>query len=137
MKDQLRAEFVAGVKAERIPLDLGWSEPRIAGEFDAFVSAVHDHLHELALSAQPMGLHTFGQGADEKWRIAQVLTLLGKDFWEGVADPANPAKLAFTLWSVEAMRHFGLLEAQALWALGVEPVWDAGGRVTGVTTSPT
>jgi cobalamin biosynthesis Mg chelatase CobN len=47
-----------------------------------------------------------------------------------------PAKLAFTLWSVETMRHFGLLEAQALWALGVEPVWDAGGRVSGVKRIP-
>ena len=34
------------------------------------------------------------------------------------------------------MRHFGLLEAQALWLLGVEPVWDAGGRVTGVRLVP-
>ncbi len=266
VKEQLRAQFLAGVKQERIQLDLGWDDARIAREFDAFVSAVHDHLHELALTAQPMGLHTFGQGADDKWRIAQVLTMLGKGFWEGVADPANPAeeadelmvadytklvdtkpyrllaahlkdgapvphldaaakeklaqarrwyddlgaanemhallagldgryiptsyggdpiknpdalptgrnlygfdpsrvptkaaweagklaldqllaahraktgrvpaKLAFTLWSVETMRHFGLLEAQALWALGVEPVWDAGGRVSGVKLIP-
>ncbi|MCW5638355.1 MAG: cobaltochelatase subunit CobN, partial [Rubrivivax sp.] len=266
VKEQLRAEFLEGVKRERIHLDMGWSDARIAAEFDAFVAAVHDHLHELALTAQPMGLHTFGQGADEKWRVAQVLTMLGKEFWEGVADPGNPLeendelmvadytrlaetkpyrllaawlkdgtepphmtsaarerlpqarrwyddlgaagemrallagldgryiptsyggdpiknpdalptgrnlygfdpsrvptkaaweagkqsldqllaahtaktgrpprKLAFTLWSVETMRHFGLLEAQALWAMGVEPVWDAGGRVTGVKLIP-
>ncbi|GAO27174.1 cobaltochelatase [Alicycliphilus sp. B1] len=43
-----------------------------------------------------------------------------------------PRKLTFSLWSVETMRHFGMLEAQALWLLGVEPVWDRGGRVTGV-----
>jgi cobaltochelatase CobN len=47
-----------------------------------------------------------------------------------------PAKLAFTLWSVETMRHQGLLEAQALWLLGVEPQWDQGGRVTGVALVP-
>jgi cobaltochelatase CobN len=47
-----------------------------------------------------------------------------------------PKKLAFTLWSVETMRHQGMLEAQALWALGVEPVWDAGGRVTDVKLVP-
>jgi cobaltochelatase CobN len=34
------------------------------------------------------------------------------------------------------MRHQGLLEAQALWLLGVEPVWDEGGRVTGVKLVP-
>ena len=47
-----------------------------------------------------------------------------------------PEKLTFSLWSVETMRHFGMLEAQALWLLGVEPVWDAGGRVTGVQLVP-
>lgn len=47
-----------------------------------------------------------------------------------------PQKLAFTLWSVETMRHFGVLEAQALHALGVRPTWDAGGRVTGVELIP-
>jgi cobaltochelatase CobN len=47
-----------------------------------------------------------------------------------------PQKLTFTLWSVETMRHFGLLEAQALWAMGVEPVWDAGGRVEDVSSCP-
>ena len=47
-----------------------------------------------------------------------------------------PEKLTFSLWSVETMRHFGLLEAQALWLLGVEPVWDKGGRVTGVRLVP-
>lgn len=44
----------------------------------------------------------------------------------------TPSKFTFTLWSVETMRHQGMLEAQALWALGVEPVWDAGGRVVDV-----
>jgi cobaltochelatase CobN len=47
-----------------------------------------------------------------------------------------PEKLAFTLWSVETMRHFGVLEAQAFHALGVKPKWDAGGRVTGVELIP-
>lgn len=43
-----------------------------------------------------------------------------------------PRKLAFTLWSTETMRHLGILEAQVLYALGVQPKWDAGGRVIGV-----
>ena len=47
-----------------------------------------------------------------------------------------PKKLAVSLWSVETMRHQGLLEAQALWLLGTEPVWDEGGRVTGVKLVP-
>lgn len=43
-----------------------------------------------------------------------------------------PEKLAFTLWSVETMRHFGMLEAQALALMGYRPVWDQGGRVMGI-----
>ena len=263
VKDKLRAEFLAGVRKEHIERDLGWSEARIEAQFPAFVSEVHDHLHELARTAQPLGLHTFGQGAGEDARLATVLMMVGKDFWEGVAGPGEeademlvgdyarlrestpyrrlkaivtgqadlaalpakaraaaerarewyaaldaapemaallaglegryiptsyggdpiknpdalptgrnlygfapsrvptqaaweagrealeqllathkakngklPQKLTFTLWSVETMRHFGLLEAQALWAMGVEPVWDAGGRVEDVRLVP-
>lgn len=47
-----------------------------------------------------------------------------------------PAKLAFSLWSSEAMRHLGVLEAQLLHALGLRPVWDAGGRLTALEIVP-
>ena len=263
VKDKLRADFLAAVRKARIDRDLGWSEARIQTDFLAFLTEVHDHLHELARTAQPLGLHTFGQGAGDDARLATVLMMAGKDFWEAFASPAEPAdellvgdytrlrestpfrhlkaivhgetdidslppaarqaagkarqwyaaldaapemaallaglegrhlptsyggdpiknpdalptgrnlygfdpsrvpthaaweagrdafdqllashraktgktpgKLTFTLWSVETMRHFGLLEAQALWALGVEPVWDAGGRVEDVKLIP-
>ncbi|SHG80422.1 cobaltochelatase CobN [Ferrimonas marina] len=49
---------------------------------------------------------------------------------------ALPEKLAFSLWAGETQRHFGLLEAQVLHALGVEPVWDRGGRVVAMTVLP-
>lgn len=42
---------------------------------------------------------------------------------------AWPKKIAFSLWSSEAIRHLGVTEAQILHALGLRPVWDAGGRV--------
>ncbi|WP_449255497.1 cobaltochelatase subunit CobN [Bosea sp. (in: a-proteobacteria)] len=47
-----------------------------------------------------------------------------------------PAKLAFSLWSSETMRHLGVLEAQILHALGLRPIWDAGGRVTALEIVP-
>lgn len=266
VREQIRAQFLAAVRAENIHRDMGWDEARIGRGFESFVDAVHDHLHELALSVQPLGLHTFGRGSGDPGRLATVLMMLGKDYWEGVAGPGEeademliedhrrlaasrpyrllrdwvldgkpipgleglkpevrqrladarrwyewlgaegelrgllavlagehvptsyggdpvrnpdalptgrnlygfdpsrvptraaweagklamdellaahreqqgrtPAKLALTLWSVETMRHFGLLEAQALWAMGVEPVWDRGGRVTDVRLIP-
>ncbi|GJG96215.1 cobaltochelatase subunit CobN [Cupriavidus pauculus] len=47
-----------------------------------------------------------------------------------------PKKLAFSLWSVETMRHQGMLEAQAMAVLGIRPKWDSGGRVVGVEAIP-
>jgi cobaltochelatase CobN len=267
VKEKQKAEFLRLVKKERIEKDLAWDEARIGKDFRGFVDTVHDHLHELARTAQPMGLHTFGRGADEEWRLGTVMLMLGKDFIEAAAelvgnadeeadevlvgdyaklvesapyqllkrhlidgaptaalapkmkeaiekgkrwyadlgaanemaallaaldgryiptsyggdpiknpdalptgrnlygfDPSRvptkaaweagkeamesliaahrkqsgraPKKLTFSLWSVETMRHQGMLEAQALWGLGVEPIWDAGGRVTDVRLVP-
>ncbi|MGY8774532.1 cobaltochelatase subunit CobN [Spongiibacter tropicus] len=47
-----------------------------------------------------------------------------------------PDKLAFSLWSSETIRTLGLSEAQIMQALGVKPVWDAGGQVVGLEIIP-
>lgn len=47
-----------------------------------------------------------------------------------------PNKLAFSLWSMETMRHYGVLEAQVLHAMGVKPVWSPDGRVVGTEILP-
>ena len=47
-----------------------------------------------------------------------------------------PQKLAFSMWSTETMRHLGMLEAQILYAMGVKPQWDEGGRVIGMEVIP-
>jgi cobaltochelatase CobN len=47
-----------------------------------------------------------------------------------------PEKLAFTLWAGETMRHQGVMESQALYALGVRPRWDDAGRVAGLEVLP-
>lgn len=267
VKQQLRLSITTQVRKEHMDRDMGWTPERMEREFPQFISALHDHLHELAQSAQPLGLHTFGQGSDTQGRLYTVLMMLGKPFWEAAAtiadgndmeadesivadyrqmtqtapyqlllqhvvqgqptdalptslkalveqgrrhyrdlqaegetrgllaalegryiptsyggdpiknpdslptgrnlygfDPSRvptkaaweagkealdklvaahrqktsttPSKFTFTLWSVETMRHMGMLEAQALWAMGAEPVWDAGGRVTDVKLVP-
>lgn len=260
VKDQQASDLIKGVIAQKIHLDLGWDKAKIERELPAFVTLLHDHLHELAQTAQPAGLHRFGVAPEDTLRLNTVAMMLGKKFWErtaaagqegdevfvgdyrqqgqsrtmqllqkhvlsgesvdGIADPAlradlvkarefyaaigaqnelpallvalsgrhiptsyggdpirspdayptgrnlygfdpsriptkqawaagkkaldqllaehrkaqgkTPDKLAFSLWSVEAMRHQGILEAEAFWALGVEPVWDDGGRLIDV-----
>lgn len=267
VKQKLQADLLAAAAKERIALDMGWTAERARAEFPAFVDALHNQLHELAETAQPLGLHTLGRAPEAQHRLATVLLMLGRPFWEAAAlhagipaadvdealladydqlpgtvpyqllqrhvvqgestqglsaplrealdkartwyaaigadqelpalltvlagrhlptsyggdpiknpdayptgrnlygfDPSRvptkqawaagkeaaeqliaehrrltgqqPKKLAVSLWSVETMRHQGLLEAQALWLLGTEPVWDEGGRVTGVKLVP-
>lgn len=47
-----------------------------------------------------------------------------------------PRRLALSLWAGETLRHQGLMEAQALVALGVMPVWDESGRPSGIQLLP-
>ena len=267
VKDKMKADLLAAAAKERIDRDMGWTPERARAEFPVFVDALHNQLHELAETAQPLGLHTLGRAPEAQHRLATVLLMLGRPFWEAAAlhagipaadvdealladydklpgtvpyqllqrhvvqgestqglsaplrealdkartwyaaigadqelpalltvlagrhlptsyggdpiknpdayptgrnlygfDPSRvptkqawaagkeaaeqliaehrrltgqqPKKLAVSLWSVETMRHQGLLEAQALWLLGTEPVWDEGGRVTGVKLVP-
>jgi len=49
---------------------------------------------------------------------------------------AYPDKLTFTMWSIETMRHLGVVESQVLYAMGVRPVWSDSGRVTGTEIIP-
>ena len=267
VKQRLRDDLLAGAVKERLLADMGWNVARARQDFPAFVDALHVHLHALADTAQPLGLHSYGRAPEDLYRAATVMLMLGKPFaqaagryagvkendlneaftgdysaldksapfqliqrfvvqqqdasglpealraqietartyWQALGagnelpallaalsgqytptsyggdplknpdayptgrnlygfDPSRiptpqawaagkqaaedliaahraktgkaPQKLAVSLWSVETMRHQGMLEAQALWLLGVTPEWDQGGRVTGVKLVP-
>ena len=56
--------------------------------------------------------------------------------WRASHGGQAPARLALTLWAGETLRHQGVMEAQALVALGVEPVWDDTGRPSGLRVIP-
>ncbi len=267
VRERIRADLIGKVRQAHVERDMGWTGDRVEREFPAFLDALHAHLHELARTAQPLGLHALGRAPQEAHRLSTVLMMLGQPFWDAAAaragaapkdldealavdyeklaqsapyallraalvegrmpedaspelraqleqgrawyeaigaqgelpgllaalagryvstsyggdpiknpeayptgrnlygfDPsrvptpqaweagkeaaenliaahrqqtgAAPKKITFSLWSVETMRHQGLLEAQALWLMGVEPVWDKGGRVTDVRLVP-
>jgi len=51
-------------------------------------------------------------------------------------DGAFPDKFAFTMWSTETVLHFGVVEAQILRLMGLEPVWNARGEVVDVAATP-
>jgi cobaltochelatase CobN len=263
VRERLAVDLLGAVQRERIDRDMGWDAARLRADWAGFVEQLHGHLHELAETAQPLGLHSFGVAPAEPHRLATVLLQLGRPFWEAAArhagvaateldealvgdheklpqsapyallhrhvvagepsgglpsalaeaveraraayaalgaeqelpalltvlagrhlatsyggdpikspdayptgrnlygfDPgrvptaqawaagqaaaeqlialhrqrhgSGPKKLALSLWSVETMRQQGLLEAQALALMGVQPQWDAGGRLSGV-----
>ena len=244
-----------------IHTDLNWSETDIRQSIDRFIPILHDHLHLLAQTVTPIGLHVFGKPAESNLRIATVMQQLGKPYYKALnldekelfakpfeelfkqdaftflipfikgeksldsikdeallaevkqaivsekklhqdneieallkglkggfiepgvgGDPVrspettsgtnlfsfdpekipskaayeaadelykslisnyqqehqgqSPDKLAFSLWSSETIRTYGLIEAQILRALGAEPEWDSGGRVIGFNIIP-
>lgn len=260
VRERSEAEIVDAAIKVNMHADLGWSEAAARQDFAGFLPALHDHLHELARAAMPLGLHSFGLPSDPDHRLTTIMQQLGKPFYDAVGagsdelfvddyaklkekapfkvlqqylregkdrnalsaslrdllaqadqleanlaapleieallaglegrfvspgaggDPirnrdvqsgrnlyafepdkipsraafeagkdafdqlvasfreehngAYPTKLAFSLWSSEAIRHLGVTEAQVLHAIGVRPVWDEGGRVKSLEIIP-
>lgn len=259
-KDTARQQIIDAAVASHMHEDLGYTKAAIQQTFEPFLQVLHDHMHELARVAMPLGLHTFGQPAIDEHRLTTVMQQLGQPFYDvlGVGgdelfvddfsvlsqtrpyrilkqmlDPASsdatlpvawqpfaqqarlyynkladtgeneallaglagrfvapgaggdpirtpeiasgrnlyafeadklpaqaayiageqaymqlieayraanggayPTKLAFSLWSSEAIRHLGVTESQVLHALGLRPVWDKGGRVVDLAIIP-
>nr|WP_241263038.1 cobaltochelatase subunit CobN [Parahaliea mediterranea] len=261
LRESTLQSMLEQVKHFALHKDMGWTDEQIAQTPAVFVPELHDHLHRLAQTSTPIGLHSFGQAADERYRFATVMQQLGEDYYRalgsdiqelfgdsfetlfdsepyryllpylsgekqpqeaqsaelralmqravesnaslldtreieallagldgelvmpgGGGDPVRnpdttsgtnlyaidpekipspqayaaaehsyaqlvqdyrdnhdgewPDKLAFSLWSSETIRTLGLTEAQIMHALGVRPVWDRGGRVTGLEIIP-
>jgi cobaltochelatase CobN len=260
VRDRTAKEIADAAIKANMHSDLGWAQEAVKQDFGGFLPVLHDHLHELARTAMPLGLHTFGLAAEPDYRLATVMQQLGQPFYDTVgasgdelfvddfaklretppfktlrkylrdgADRASlaeplkgllaradtldanlaapdeieallaglegrfiapgaggdpirnpdvksgrnlhafepdriptraayeaggeafgqlveafrkehggtwPAKLAFSLWSSEAVRHLGVTEAQVLHALGLKPVWDEGGRVRALEIIP-
>ncbi|HRP97833.1 MAG TPA: cobaltochelatase subunit CobN [Rhodocyclaceae bacterium] len=261
VKERTIAAIIAEATARNFLDDLGWTAERARADFVAFERVLHDWLHTLAQSAQPLGLHTFGQAPKPEHRLTTTMRMLGSRLYDALeldepdelfvddyttlaqtppyrllarhlidggpielADAAhhellaearahfdalsaageyagllaaldaryiethyggdpirNPEslptgrnlygfdpsrlpteqawaaggtafaellaahraehgsemrKVAFSLWSVEAMRHLGVLEAQVFHALGVRPVWDRFGRISDTEVIP-
>jgi len=260
VRDKVTRELLENARTAGMVEDMGWTEAAIAADTDEFINRLHDHLHELAQRAIPLGLHSFGQSAAPEHRLSTVMQQLGAPYYEALGlevdeqfaedfkalqqskpyrflqrylrenaplsaiqdetlrefveraqaldahlaetgeieallnalsgarvlpgsggDPVRnpdvpsgrdlfafeadkipvraafasgeealsqlvasyqaehgepPQKLAFSLWSSEAIRHLGISESQVLHALGLRPVWDNSGRVTGLEIIP-
>ncbi|WP_072681320.1 cobaltochelatase subunit CobN [Arcobacter sp. LA11] len=79
----------------------------------------------------PTGINMYGFDPSKVPTKAAYKTgsKLMKDFIENYykENGKYPQKLTFNLWSLETMRHYGVLESQILYAMGVRPVWNETG----------
>ncbi|WP_447775556.1 cobaltochelatase subunit CobN [Variovorax boronicumulans] len=74
MERRLTADFVA----QHYDRDLQWTPARIRADFAGFIAVLHPYLDELAQTAQPLGLATFGEAPDAQRRRQTILQILGK-----------------------------------------------------------
>ncbi|MGO3742067.1 cobaltochelatase subunit CobN [Kerstersia sp.] len=77
-----RDRILAAAQANHMLADLGWETEDARLRFEDFVQALHDHLHELARAAMPLGLHTFGEPAAPEHRLMTVMQQLGEPFYQ-------------------------------------------------------
>lgn len=82
-------------------------------------------------SSLPTGNNMYGFNPDKvptpaAYKTGQKLT---QDFIANFYQEHGkyPTKLTFNVWSLETMRHHGVLESQILYAMGVKPVWNEQG----------
>ncbi|MGJ7499067.1 cobaltochelatase subunit CobN [Variovorax sp. ZT5P49] len=121
MEKQLTAEFVE----QHYDRDLNWTPARIRSDFAGFIAVLHPYLDELAQTAQPLGLATFGQVPDVQRRRMTILQILGKPLVEALGEDIDEAFL-IDAKSVAGSRparwvELALSDAQAASAMGKTP----------------
>lgn len=72
----------------------------------------------------------------EAWQVGVKLTHELLDNYRAKNNGKYPEKLSFVIWGTETIRHEGVLESQILYLLGVEPIWNEWGKVTGIKIIP-
>ena len=72
----------------------------------------------------------------QAYTVAELMFKNWLDEWQKQHQGQYPKRLALSLWAGETLRHQGIMEAQALVALGVRPVWDKAGRPSGIELIP-
>ncbi|SOD27740.1 cobaltochelatase CobN subunit [Variovorax sp. YR752] len=121
MEKQLTAEFVE----QHYDRDLNWTPARIRADFAGFIAVLHPYLDELAQTAQPLGLATFGQAPDAQRRRMTILQILGKPLVEALGEDIDEVFL-IDAKSVAGSRparwvELALTDAQAASAMGKTP----------------
>lgn len=74
--------------------------------------------------------------SQESWKVAKKLANSLLEDYQSKHNNQYPEKISFTLWSSSFIETEGTTVGQILYFLGVEPVWDAFGRVNDIRIIP-
>ncbi len=93
------------------------------------------------ISALPTGrnLYAFDSAkipSKEAFELGKKLVCKGIDKYKKEHNGEYPEKVEIILWAVETCRDEGIAISQALYYMGIKPVWDKKDRVIGVTVIP-
>ena len=69
------------------------------------------------------------------WELGKGMVNQTLELHLAAHDGEYPQKMAYILWACETTRHEGVMEAQILYLLGVEPIWSRG-KVVDVAAIP-
>ena len=126
VKRAMEAGLARDFIAQHYDRDLQWTPARIRADFAGFIAVLHPYLDELAQTAQPLGLATFGEAPDPTRRRMTVLQILRKPLAEALRldvdeafllEPKNLAASPIAQWLERAMRHEEAADSDALRAL--------------------
>ena len=125
-----------------------WDNFQNIAEISALMAALEGHYIEISTGgdpirnpqAAPTGRNLVGFNpakVPSKEAYDAGVKLMDQTIADYVAKHGKyPDKLAFSLWSLETMRHQGAMEAQILHAMGLKPKWDRRGNVVGTEVIP-
>lgn len=85
-KVELESRLIDHFVEQQYHRDLGWPQEKIRNDFAGFMELLHPYLDELAQTAQPLGLATFGEVPSAERRLLTVLQTLRKPLIDALGE---------------------------------------------------
>lgn len=108
VKNEVQATLITQAKNMSLDIELGFNDKQINADFGSFYQALHDHLHALAATVTPLGLHTYGQSAEPEHLLLTLLQQLGPDYLIAAGENAEEF-LATGIDNIKQSRAMNLL----------------------------
>ena len=86
VREQTEKQLVARFVDFKLDRDLNWTPDRIAKDFHGFMEVLHPYLDDIAQSAQPQGLATFGEVPSQDRRFGMVMQMLRKPLIDALGE---------------------------------------------------